>query len=134
MRRGNVQSGYECSTSSSSWMTGLMSLAGGIGIGAGLLYLLDPEAGEKRRRNIVSGARHLGENLSETASDWLTSAGDYAGDTARSASKSTRRRLPPIVGSITYISAAPSAMLEMAHSPTFRRCCAAVSPHTCSCR
>jgi len=90
MRRGNYQSGQECSTSS-SWLTGLMSLAGGIGIGAGLLYLLDPESGEKRRRNIMSGARHLGENLSETASDWLTSAGDYAGDTARSAHKSTRR-------------------------------------------
>jgi hypothetical protein len=90
MRRGNYQSGQECSTSS-SWMTGLMSLAGGIGIGAGLLYLLDPETGEKRRRNIVSGARHLGENLAGTASDWLSSAGDYAGDTAKSARKSTRR-------------------------------------------
>ena len=90
MRRGNYQSGQECSTSS-SWMAGLMSLAGGIGIGAGLLYLLDPEMGEKRRRNMMSGARHLGENLRESASDWLTSAGDYASDTAKSAHKSTRR-------------------------------------------
>jgi len=90
MRRGNYQSGQECSRSS-SWLTGLMSLAGGIGIGAGLLYLLDPEMGQKRRRNIMSGARHMGENLAGTASDWLTSAGDYAGETAKSARKSTRR-------------------------------------------
>jgi len=68
-----------------------MSLAGGVGIGAGLLYLLDPEAGEKRRRNIVSGARNLGENLAGTASDWLTSAGDYASDTTKGARKSARR-------------------------------------------
>jgi hypothetical protein len=72
-------------------MTGLMSLAGGIGLGAGLLYLLDPEVGEKRRRYIMSGARHLGENLRGTASDWLSSAGDYASDTAKSARKSGRR-------------------------------------------
>jgi hypothetical protein len=72
-------------------MTGLMSLAGGIGLGAGLLYLLDPEMGEKRRRNIMSGARHLGENLRESASDWLSSPGDYASESARSAGNSTRR-------------------------------------------
>jgi len=93
MRRSNLQSGYDCPTSSrsSSWLAGLMSLAGGVGIGAGLLYLLDPEQGEKRRRNIASGARSFGSNIAGTASDWLTSAGDYAGDTARSAHKSTRR-------------------------------------------
>jgi len=68
-----------------------MSLAGGVGIGAGLLYLLDPEQGEKRRRNIASGARSMGNSLAGSASDWLTSAGDYASDSARSASKSTRR-------------------------------------------
>jgi hypothetical protein len=81
----------ECSTSSSAWLSGLMSLAGGVGIGAGLLYLLDPEQGEKRRREIASGARNLGSNIAGTASDWLTSAGDYASDTARSAGKSTRQ-------------------------------------------
>jgi len=93
MRRSNIQSGYDCPTSSrsSSWLAGLMSLAGGVGIGAGLLYLLDPEQGEKRRRNIASGARSFGSNIAGTASDWLTSAGDYASDTAHSANKSARR-------------------------------------------
>jgi len=93
MRRSNLQSGYDCPTSSrsSSWLAGLMSLAGGVGIGAGLLYLLDPEQGEKRRRNIASGARSFGSNIAGTASDWLTSAGDYASDTASSANKSARR-------------------------------------------
>lgn len=89
MRRSNMES-RQCSTSS-AWLSGLMSLAGGIGIGAGLLYLLDPEQGEKRRRNIASGARSMGHNLAETASDWLSSAGDYASDTASGASKSARR-------------------------------------------
>jgi hypothetical protein len=72
-------------------MSALMSLAGGVGIGAGLLYLLDPDQGQKRRRNIVSGARHLGENIADTASDWLTSAGEYASETAHGAGKSTRK-------------------------------------------
>jgi hypothetical protein len=90
MRRNTYQSGRECSTSSSSWLTGLMSLAGGVGIGAGLLYLLDPEEGERRRRNIMGGARNMGHNLAGTASDWLTSAGDYASDTAHGARKATR--------------------------------------------
>jgi len=93
MRRTNLQSGYDCPTSSrsSAWLSGLMSLVGGVGIGAGLLYLLDPEEGEKRRRNIASGARSMGNSLAGTASDWLTSAGDYASDSARGASKSARR-------------------------------------------
>src|SRR3954466_14271929 len=96
MRRANLQSGYDCSTSSrssssSNWLSGLMSLAGGVGIGAGLLYLLDPDQGERRRRSIASGARSMGNSLAGTASDWLTSAGDYTSDTARSANKSARR-------------------------------------------
>jgi len=91
MRQANRASGYECSTSSSSWTSALMSLAGGIGLGAGLLYLLDPDEGERRRNRIVSGARQFGTNIAGSASDLLTSAGDYASDTASGVSKSTRR-------------------------------------------
>ena len=46
MRRNGQsgESGYECSTSSGLLST-MLALAGGVGIGAGLLYLLDPESG-----------------------------------------------------------------------------------------
>jgi hypothetical protein len=54
---------------SSSMLTGLMSLAGGIGIGAGILYLLDPDKGQKRRHDLLS-----------SASDLASSAKDYAGE------------------------------------------------------
>ena len=30
----------------------VMSIVGGVGLGAGLLYLLDPDSGNKRRRQI----------------------------------------------------------------------------------
>jgi hypothetical protein len=66
MRRNN-QSNESCGTS--SMLTGLMSLVGGVGIGAGILYLLDPDKGEKRRNNLMSGA-----------SDLASSARDYAGE------------------------------------------------------
>ena len=46
-------------------------MVGGVGIGAGLLYLLDPDKGQKRRNQILS-----------SASDLASSAKDYAGDAA----------------------------------------------------
>jgi hypothetical protein len=61
-------------------LTGLLSLAGGVGIGAGLLYLLDPDQGEKRRRRILSGAQSLGERVTTPAAGLLSSAREYAGD------------------------------------------------------
>jgi len=67
-RNGHMGETESCSTSS-GWLTGLLSMVGGVGIGAGLLYLLDPDKGEKRRSQILS-----------SASDMASSAKDYAGD------------------------------------------------------
>jgi hypothetical protein len=67
MRRNN-QSGQERS-SSSGLLTGLMSLVGGVGIGAGILYLLDPDKGSRRRHDLLA-----------SASDLASSAKDYAGE------------------------------------------------------
>src|SRR5689334_16961361 len=68
MRR-NGSAEQQRSSSSSGWLGGLLSLAGGVGLGAGLLYLLDPESGAKRRRRIMDGAHGL-----------ASSARDYAGE------------------------------------------------------
>jgi len=69
MRRNGYMGETESCSSSSGWLSGLLSLVGGVGIGAGLLYLLDPDKGEKRRNQILS-----------SASDMASSAKDYAGD------------------------------------------------------
>src|SRR5207244_2277081 len=92
MRRNgrSGESGYESSTSS-GWLSTVLSLAGGVGIGAGLLYLLDPAGGEKRRRSIMSRASNLASSASDYAGSALSSAGgalssafgsarDYAGE------------------------------------------------------
>ena len=52
MRRNGYMNEAECS-SSSGMMNTLLSLAGGVGIGAGLLYLLDPDKGVKRRQQVA---------------------------------------------------------------------------------
>ena len=79
--------------SSNSCRTGMMSglsLVGGLAIGAGLMYLLDPEEGEKRRktvRNLAGGAMSASgsalqsgwEKLRETAGRLYEAAGEGAG-------------------------------------------------------
>jgi len=57
----------------------VMSIVGGVGLGAGLLYLLDPESGNKRRRQIMRTLEGLGSGLADGASGLLHSAGDTAG-------------------------------------------------------
>jgi hypothetical protein len=80
MRRNGRAESSQRGSSGSSFLTGLLSLAGGVGIGAGLLYLLDPDQGQKRRRRILSGAQHLGERVTTPAMGLLSSAREYAGD------------------------------------------------------
>ncbi|HEY7119932.1 MAG TPA: hypothetical protein VH475_25310 [Tepidisphaeraceae bacterium] len=93
MRRNGQSSesaGYECS-SSSGWTNTFLSLAGGIGLGAGLLYLLDPDKGQRRRQQILDSASDMGRSLADRVSSLASSASDYAGDTARGYGKSARR-------------------------------------------
>jgi hypothetical protein len=88
MRRNGytTQSGQECS-SSSGLLTGLVSLVGGVGLGAGLLYLLDPDQGEKRRQRLMNNASGLASsaggalgNVGGVVGNALSSARDYASD------------------------------------------------------
>jgi len=57
----------------------VMSIVGGVGLGAGLLYLLDPDSGNKRRRQIMRSIEGLGSGIAGRASSLLHSAGDTAG-------------------------------------------------------
>src|SRR4051812_47304795 len=52
------------------------SLIGGLGVGAALMYLLDPEAGQRRR-----------EMLRETAADAIGTAGETLGSAWETASE-----------------------------------------------
>jgi len=79
-RNGRSDSGE--SASKSSGVGKLMSLVGGIGLGAGLLYLLDPENGRKRRRSLLGSVQNLGGGIGDTVGGWLGSARDYASDAA----------------------------------------------------
>lgn len=86
------RNGSDCgSRSSSGWLSGILSLAGGVGLGAGLLYLLDPDQGAKRRKMIARRASDLAssardyagesyDSLSGTIGDALSSAGHYASE------------------------------------------------------
>jgi hypothetical protein len=84
MRR-NGRSGESGSERSYGWLATALSLAGGIGIGAGLLYLLDPESGEKRRRRLMSKASGLASSASDYAGSALSSAGNALGSALGSA-------------------------------------------------
>ena len=55
---------------------GAMSLLGGAGIGAALMYLLDPEAGQERRENV----KGMASRAAERSSDVLHNAWDMASE------------------------------------------------------
>ena len=89
-RNGRAESSQQCSTGS-NLLTGLASLAGGIGLGAGLLYLLDPDQGQRRRRQLMSSAQSLGDRVSTPAMGLLSSVRGYASDAMDSARGSASR-------------------------------------------
>ncbi|HEY8666363.1 MAG TPA: hypothetical protein VIL86_06845 [Tepidisphaeraceae bacterium] len=82
-----------------------VSLIGGAGIGAALMYLLDPEVGYRRRQSIASTASEYASSAADTAAstaghardavasafskvaDHLASTADDATDSARSAAR-----------------------------------------------
>jgi gas vesicle protein len=64
-----------------------LSLLGGLAAGAALMYLLDPESGERRRHD-----------LSATARDALGKAGEFATDSAKSSVVAGSAALASLVG------------------------------------
>jgi hypothetical protein len=71
--------GSESCNRSKGWLSGLLTLAGGVGVGAGLLYLLDPDKGAKRRKQIMKGASHFADSAREYAGDAYDSLGGTIG-------------------------------------------------------
>ncbi|HSI34806.1 MAG: hypothetical protein ACAI43_17720 [Phycisphaerae bacterium] len=63
----------------------MMAVVGGVGLGAGLLYLLDPDNGRRRRSSLLHGVQGLGSSLGGTVGGWLGSARDYASGAASNA-------------------------------------------------
>lgn len=84
MRSNGRSDQRECS-SSSGIAKAIASLVGGIGIGAGLLYLLDPDKGVKRRQQLMAGASDLASNAKDYAGDALGNMGSVVGGAISSA-------------------------------------------------
>ncbi len=84
-RNGHMGETETCSSRSSGWLAGLLSMVGGVGIGAGLLYLLDPDKGQKRRNQILSSASDLASQAKDYAGDAFGSIGSKVGDALGSA-------------------------------------------------
>jgi gas vesicle protein len=111
MRRNGYlsETSEECTRSGSGWLAGIFSMIGGIGIGAGLLYLLDPDKGEKRRKQIWDKAGDLASSASDYAGDALSSVGssmsnalgsarDYAGEKLHGIGDFASRKLSGVTG------------------------------------
>jgi len=84
MRGNGYSNDAECSRSSGLVKT-LVSLTGGVGIGAGLLYLLDPDKGVKRRERMMEGASDLASTAREYAGEAMGSVGSVVGSALSSA-------------------------------------------------
>lgn len=102
MRRNGLtgESQSDSRSSGSSWMAGLFSLVGGVGIGAGLLYLLDPDKGKKRRSQVLSGAADLASHAKDYAGEALGAVGsamgsarEYAGEKLHDVSDYASKRM-----------------------------------------
>lgn len=85
MRRNGHMGETESCSSGSGWLAGIFSLVGGVGIGAGLLYLLDPDKGQKRRNQLLSGASDLASHARDYAGDAFGSIGSKVGNALGSA-------------------------------------------------
>jgi hypothetical protein len=95
MRR-NGHTGESSETSggrSSGWLSTIFSMVGGIGVGAGLLYLLDPDKGQKRRAQILSSASDLASHASDYAGEALGSVGSKIGGALGSARDYASKRV-----------------------------------------
>jgi hypothetical protein len=85
MRRNGHSGETESGSWSSGWLGGLFSLVGGVGIGAGLLYLLDPDKGQKRRERILGSAGDLASQARDYAGEALGGIGGKVGNMLGSA-------------------------------------------------
>jgi len=73
------------------WIEAGVSLVGGAGIGAALMYIFDPEAGEKRRSNARSSAESVFASAGDRLGGTWNSLSDRAEDVAQSISASAGR-------------------------------------------
>jgi hypothetical protein len=82
----------ECSRSSGLMKT-LVSLTGGVGIGAGLLYLLDPDKGVKRRQELMEGASGFASSARDYAGGAMGNVGSAVGSALSSAREFAEEKL-----------------------------------------
>jgi hypothetical protein len=102
------QSDEGCAGSGMNLTTGLLSLAGGLGVGAAMMYLFDPEAGRERRQHAADAARQA----MESGGTMLGSAVHTVGETAQGALDSAREYVP----SRKSLNRAADSASESAHS------------------
>jgi gas vesicle protein len=79
-RSGRTTSRSQQSSGGPGALAAALGIAGGIGIGAGLMFLFDPNQGERRRRELTARASDALEGTRETAHQaWGTVADRAAG-------------------------------------------------------